>query len=685
MASCQLDTPLRIRTAIGCRLGLELTVIPTVDRAICFCPQEIELISISELTLAVDQYGFPGFSVSSHDAGTTSHQASTLSLPAQKFARAQGNDGLAVRTDGYLPLAQYGALGDGRSVSLSGTDGSIDWWCVPNMDSPPFFDRLLDAEHGGRFVMRPVEPFSVERRYRPDSNVLETIFTTSNGRARLTESMNSGTAGRLPWAELARRIEGIEGTVRFNLVMKPGRRGNTVSPYVSTVGGRIVFHVERVLAIFIHSAEIQCSTSDDGITGEVTVAAGERRTVAVVAGRDEPLVVPSVQEVDRRIDVSDEAWRVWCKGVTFKGDRREAFLRSALALKLLLYSPSGAVAAAATTSVPERIGGDKNFDYRYAWVRDAGYTIKAFLTAGLQSEAKAALSWLLEQLRVVGTRVVYRLDGGAVDDVEKWQVHGYRGSSPAVTGNAATTQRQHGVYGDIFETATCFVDSGNILDDSSAGLLARLADECADRWRTPDAGMWELAAEQHYTMSKISCWQALTRAADLADQGQLPTTCRDRWLRERDRIKAWIEAECWSEKKNAFVMYPGSDKLDASLALAVRFGFDSRERLMKTLDAIDRELAIGPFHYRYSGMQEQEGCFVACSFWMVSARAQLGQRREARARFDQLTEALSHGSGVLAEMVDPADGAFLGNLPQGLSHLAHLMALSTLEEEPGPK
>ncbi len=585
-----------------------------------------------------------------------------------------------MRTDGYLPIARYGALGDGRSVALSGADGSIDWWCVPNLDSPPFFDRLLDAKHGGRFVLQPDEPFEVERRYLDDSNVLETIFTTPDGRARLTESLNSGTAGRLPWTELARRVEGLEGSVRFNLVMRPGRRGNTVNPYRSTIGGRTVLHVEHVMALLVHSDEVRVEWSDEGVTGEVVVAAGERRTVAVVAGRNEPLVAPSIEEVDERIDVSDNAWRVWCQGVRFEGDDRAAFIRSALALKLLLYSPSGAIAAAATTSVPESIGSDKNYDYRYAWVRDAGYTIKAFLTAGLQAEAKAALTWLLDQVGRHGTRVVYTLDGDAVPDVRSLDVAGYRGSQPVVTGNAATAQRQHGVYGDIFETAACFVGSGNILDNASAELLSHLADECADRWRMPDAGMWELQEEQHYTMSKISCWQALTRAVDLADQGQLPTTCRDRWSRERDRIKDWIETECWSERKQAFVMVPGSDKLDASLALAVRFGFDGRERLVLTLDAIDRELGAGPFHYRYTGMQAEEGCFLACSFWMVSARAQLGFYAEARERYDRLAAALSQGHGVLAEMVDPKTGDFLGNLPQGLSHLSHLMALSVLND-----
>ncbi|MBI0476671.1 glycoside hydrolase family 15 protein [Sphingomonas sp. MA1305] len=588
---------------------------------------------------------------------------------------------LDARVDGYLPLARYGALGDGRSVVLSGSDGSIDWWCVPNMDSPPLFDRLLDADRGGRFSLIPDCDFTVERRYRQDSNVLETVFTTAGGRARLTESLNSGTAGRLPWAELARRVEGLDGTVRFRLTMRPGRRGDTVNPYHSTIGKHTVFHVERVLGLFVHDPRITCRWSDEGITGEVAVAAGDRRTVAIVAGRDEPLVAPPIEEIDARIDVSDAEWRDWAAGVTYQGADRAAFLRSALALKLLLYSPSGAIAAAATTSVPEGIGGKKNYDYRYAWVRDAGYTIKAFLTAGAQAEAKAAFTWLLGQLRETGTRVCYTLGGGVVPQVSEWAMPGYRGSQPVVTGNLATDQAQHGVYGDIFETASCFVASGNILDSASAEFLSHLADQCADRWRLPDAGMWELQEQRHYTMSKISCWQALARAVELADQGQLPTTCRERWQRERDRIKAWIEAECWSEDRQAFVMYPGGDAIDASLALAVRFGFDGAERLRLTLDAIDRELGAGPFHYRYTGMAAEEGCFLACSFWMVEARALLGQRTEARTALDRLTTALSHGHGILAEMVDPDSGAFLGNLPQGLSHLAHLMALSVLNED----
>ncbi|ONG53979.1 glycoside hydrolase family 15 [Pseudoroseomonas deserti] len=585
------------------------------------------------------------------------------------------------RVDGYLALEDYGALGDGRSVALSGADGSIDWWCVPNLDSPPLFDRLLDPEEGGRFCLTPVDPFEVERRYRPGSNVLETIFTTAQGRARLTESLNSGTAGRLPWGELARRVEGIDGTVVFAVEMRPGRRANGASPYRSKIGEHAVFHVGKVLGLLLHSDGFAGEQADDGVCGRLTVAQGQREVLALIVGEGEPLVVDPVATIDERIDLSDKEWRDWSDRVAYDGAHREAFIRSILALKLLLFSPSGAIAAAATTSLPEGIGGRKNYDYRYAWVRDAGYTIKAFLTAGARAEAKAAFTWLLKRLREHDARVCYTLGGALAPDLTVIDVPGYRRSGPVHVGNLATTQHQHGIYGDIFETASRFVACGNILDPSSAELLSHLADQCADAWRKKDAGIWELETPQHYTMSKISCWQALARAVELADQGQLPTTCRDRWSRERDRIAAWIEAHCWSERKQAFTFYAGSEALDASLALAVRFGFDGHDRLEKTLDAIDAELGAGPYHHRYSGVAREEGCFLACSFWMIEARALLGQRDRAEAALAALTAALDRGVGIMTEMADPASGAFLGNLPQGLSHLAHVMALHVLTQQ----
>jgi GH15 family glucan-1,4-alpha-glucosidase len=601
-----------------------------------------------------------------------------VDLSDKTRATAAGRASQTCRIDGFLPLEKYGALGDGRTVALSGADGSIDWLCVPNLDSPPLFDRLLDPDEGGRFSITPSEPFDVEQHYLPASNVLETIFVTASGRAKVTESINSGTAGRLPWVELARRIDGLDGVVHFDLEMRPGRRAATFSPYQTHIGKHSIFHVGDVLGLFLHSDGVNVERHDDAVVGTLSVGQGQREIVALIAGQGEPLIVPPIDEIDERIDISNTEWQDWADRISYSGSRRSEFIRSVLALKLLLFSPSGAIAAAATSSLPEGIGGSKNYDYRYAWVRDAGYTIKAFLAAGAQPEAKAAFTWLLKQLDQHGSHVCYTLGGDLVPGVTEIDVPGYRGSRPVRTGNAATGQDQHGVYGDIFETAASFVNGGNILDTASAETLSHLADQCADRWRQKDSGIWELEEAQHYTMSKVSCWQALARAVDLADQGQLPTTCRERWTRERDRIANWIGENCWSDQKAAFVLHPGTDRLDASLALMARFGFDRSKRMESTIDAIDRELGDGAWHYRYSGVADEEGCFLACTFWMIEARLLLGQRDRAEAMLAALDDTLGRGVGILSEMVDPRTGMFLGNLPQGLSHLAHVMALDGL-------
>lgn len=580
--------------------------------------------------------------------------------------------------DGYLPLEGYGALGDGRSVALVGWDGSIDWWCVPHMDSPPLFDRLLAPERGGYFSIAPQDEYRVERRYLPDSNVLETVFITAGGRARLVESLNSGPAGRLPWAELARRIEGLEGQVTFALRLEFGTQADTVCPYLSPTGNGRVFHAGAILGMFLHGPRVRIQREDDlGVEATVQVSAGECEVVAIVAGRDEPLVVPTLDLIDARIDGSDREWRQWTESLIYHGDYKSLVLRSALALKLLLSSPSGSIMAAATTSLPERIGGDKNYDYRFAWIRDAGYTIEAFLTIGALPEAKAAFTWLLRRLAEHGPHVCYTLDGALGAVARDLDLPGYKHSQPRI-GNDAADQPQHGIFGDIFETARCFIDRGNILDSPSAMLLSNLADQCADGWRQKDCGMWELPEQQHYTMSKISCWQALSRAVELAKGGHLPTTCCERWDRERERIAAWIDTHCWSETQQAYVFYPGTERLDASITLAVRFGYPRHERLRTTLAALDRQLGCGAFHYRYTDVEQEEGCFLACTFWMVQAYARLGEREKAARMFERAVQGLDCGVGIYSEMVDPHSGSYLGNLPQGLTHLALLGAAEML-------
>ncbi len=533
------------------------------------------------------------------------------------------------RTDGYLDLRDYAALGDGRSVALSGADGSIDWWCVPNMDSPPLFDRLLAPDDGGRFAITPDVPYTVERHYRDGSNIHETIFTTAGGRAKIVEGINSGSAGRLPWCELARRIAGLDGHVRFLVDIRLGTRAGTCSPFLVPNANGVVFHAGSVLGLILRSSGVEVEIDEDLVfRASLQVSPGQSELVAIVAGDDEPLVVPSIHEIDRRLDVSDKEWHEWSERIGYDGPHRPLVLRSALALKLLLYSPSGAIAAAATSSLPERIGGDKNFDYRYAWVRDAGYTIKAFLLIGADAEAKAAFTWLIKRIDEHGAQVCYTLGGERVGDVTEIDVPGYRGSRPVRIGNAATGQRQHGIYGDIFEVASRFVGCGNILDDRTADVLASLADQCADSWMLPDSGIWELPDQRHYTMSKISCWQALARAVELAEGGHISNRCQPRWSRVRDRIERWIDEHCWSDAKQAYVGWAGSTDLDASVALAVHFGFDGRDRLSSTIDAIDRELGAGAFHYRYSGVSREEGLLPRMQ--LLGDRGQGGARARRR-------------------------------------------------------
>jgi GH15 family glucan-1,4-alpha-glucosidase len=354
--------------------------------------------------------------------------------------------------------------------------------------------------------------------------------------------------------------------------------------------------------------------------------------------------------------------------------------RSMLVLKLLIFSPTGAVAAAATTSLPERLSGGKNWDYRYAWVRDTAYTLDALRRLGIREETHAAISWLLRTVRRhrSGTGVFYRVDGSPVDPVIEREAAGWRGIGPVVTGNGAHDQLQLSIYADLFNTVRLYVDAGHALDTQTGHMLAEFADQACDAWRDRDAGMWELEELEHYTSSKLGCWHALRCAVGLAEMGQIPGD-PERWAREAERIREWVERECWSEELNSYEWYPGSGKLDASVLLHAGSGYDRGSRMSSTIDALRRHLGSGPLLYRFSGAREEgEGAFVACAFWAVSALHYVGRDDEARALMAELI-GLSNDVGVFAEMIDPEDNSFLGNLPQGLSHLALIGAALDLQ------
>ena len=585
------------------------------------------------------------------------------------------------RADGYVDLRSYGAIGDGRTVALVALDGSIDWYPTPDLDSTPAFARLLDAENGGQIELRPVADFTVERAYVEGTNVLATTFTTDTGSVRVTDSLNTGVAGRLPWGELARRIEGLDGEVDMRWAVTPGSSFNSASPWVrQSVHGPVLQVQGTTMAVRSRGIGEE-KTTEQAIEGSFTARAGSRHLLAVISTHKEPLPLPDPDTIDEGVDRTIANWQDWSREFQYDGRWSDAVERSALALKLLLHSPTGAIAAAATTSLPENVNGGKNWDYRYAWVRDTAYTLHAMIRFGLREEVHAAVSGMLKSVREQGSdlKVFTRLNGSRAEDAEIVDLPGWRGIGPVVNGNDAAAQLQMGVFGDLFNIVQMYVDAGHVLDTGTGRYLADLADLACDVWQRKDSGMWELDEERHYTTSKLGAWHALSCASHLADLGQIPGT-PERWRAEQERIRDWVNTNCWSEERGAYVWYPGTDKLDASILLHAISGFDRGERMNSTLDALRSELGRGPLLYRFSGAEKEEGTFVACAFWMAAALDCVGRRDEAAALMDELVP-LANDVGLYTEMIAEQDSAFLGNFPQGLSHLALITAALTLGED----
>ncbi|MBO1751469.1 glycoside hydrolase family 15 protein [Actinotalea sp. BY-33] len=582
----------------------------------------------------------------------------------------------APRVDGYAPLRSYAAIGDGRTVALIAEDGRIDWYPTPDLHSPPAFAAVLDEEDGGQVDLAPVDEYRMRRAYVVGTNVLVTTFVTATGTVRVTDSLNTGVAGRLPWSELGRRVEGVEGEVSMAWRVAPGTMFGERSPWVEHSPHGPVLRAGCVTVAVPTLGEMTTVAQEQDISGVFTTSPGSRHLVGLAATHDEPVHVPVPEDVDAGIDRTIANWRVWSREFHYDGPWGKAVQRSALALKLLIQSATGSVAAAATTSLPESWAGGKNWDYRYSWHRDTAHTVDALFGFGLREETHAAISWTLRTLRNPDMQVFYELDGSEPRPPRELDLPGWRGVGPVVDGNPAARQLQLGVYGDVMGVVRTYVDHGHLLDAETARTLAALADAACDAWRRPDSGMWELPELRHYTTSKLGCWQALRCAAHLAEEGHLPAS-PDRWAAEAERIRAWVERECWSPELQAYVMYPGSDSLDTSILLHAHSGFDRTERMSTTIDALRRELGHGPHLYRYTGMREEEGAFVACGFWGVAALAQVGRTEEARQWMDELLET-ANDVGIWTEMIDPGTGEFLGNLPQALSHLALIEAATAL-------
>jgi GH15 family glucan-1,4-alpha-glucosidase len=603
------------------------------------------------------------------------------------------------RIDGYAPIRDYAALGDGRTTALVARDGSIDWLCLPDADSGSVFGRLLDAERGGGFQLAPTEPFETVRAYRRDSNVLETTFRCASGAVRVTDALALADRSiRSPMRQLVRRVVGLSGTVRLCWCVEPrfdfaARTGRLERRH----GHPVVTSRDQALAICSWGAgEPRADDGDGGATvaGEFVVDAGGRALLTVAGAHREPLVFVGRDDAEAALDRTDAFWRRWSGRISYRGPWRDAVVRSALVLKLLIYSPSGAIIAAPTTSLPEVIGGIRNWDYRFTWVRDATWTIDSLLRLGFRDEARAFLWWLMHASRQTQPRlsVLYRIDGSRHATEEDRPLAGYRGSRPVRIGNGAIGQVQLDIYGALLDAVWRYVSVSDVgrIDKDTGDQVASIADYVARTWRNEDSGIWEArGVPAHYTQSKALCWLALERASRLAELGAIPDR-RERWQPAAAELRAFLEQECWDDELASYVRAPTLRELDASLLTLSILGCEDprSERMVATVDAVIRELGRGPLVYRYRGddgvpQTRQEGAFVACSFWLVSALAGAGRTDEARERMAQLLE-LANDVGLYAEEIDPATGAFLGNFPQGLSHLALVnAALALAADEAG--
>jgi len=574
---------------------------------------------------------------------------------------------------------------------LVARDGAIDWLCVPVLDSPSVFGALLDAERGGCFGLCPRVSFRVGRRYLPGTNVLETTFVTDGGVVRVVDVMTLGGPGLTPFRELVRRVEGVSGRVLLGWRVEPRFGYAGAATRVERRGG-VVVATSGVGALAVQCWDTEAAVMDGGvIVGSVEVRAGESALVALGIAHQEPLVFSSREQVEGRIDATTRAWAGWSGACVYDGRWRDAVVRSALVLKLLVHAPSGAVAAAATTSLPEEIGGERNWDYRYCWVRDSAFTMGVLLGLGCAAEARAYFWWLMHasQLTHPRLRVLYSLNGGAHTPERVLRLHGYRASRPVRIGNAAGGQLQLDTYGELLQTAWLYAAGGNRLDRDIARQIAGMADLVCRIWRRPDAGIWEVRSRpEHFTQSKMMCWVALDRACDLAERRLIPAGHARRWRQEAELIRDFVETRCFSAAKQSYIRHAGSEELDASLLLGVLLGYGdpAAERWAGTIDAVRRELQDGLFVRRYTGedgLGGSEGAFLTCSFWLAEALAVSGRVDEAVALMDRLV-GLANDVGLYAEEIDPATGAFLGNFPQGLSHLALISAALAIADATAP-
>src|SRR5437763_4068288 len=489
------------------------------------------------------------------------------------------------RKDGFAPIGSYAALGDGRTVALVAADGSVDFMSLPSIHAPTTFAAMLDPEKGGRFMLAPAGEFEASRRYVGRTNVLETTYRTAGGVARVTEALTLHDGGLLQWVEHARGIEGMDGRVPFERQMEPRFDWGRDEARIERRGDLLVASGDGMQLTVSSWDAGEVEAEEDTLSGSFEIASGESALLALIAAHEQPLHAPARDHVEARLDATCRVWERWLGFWAYDGPWEEEVARSALALKLLVYAPNGSIAAAPTTSLPEMIGGDKNYDYTYSWVRDSAFTLDALMRLGIPELVQESFECLLRAASQTATdlRPFYDLDGSVPQRSDTLDhLRGYRDSRPVRYGNAARTQLQLGSWGDLLETADLYVSEGNVLDGDTGELLASCVDRASILWADEDCGMWELSEHRHYTSSKVSVWTALDRALRLAEQGQLPDDHVPQCREQRERLRVWIEENCWSEELGAYCGWAGEESLDAGMLRACRMGYPEPERLSRT-------------------------------------------------------------------------------------------------------
>ena len=611
---------------------------------------------------------------------------------------AVGGDQSSHRSTGprYKSLNDYGIIGNLETVALVGSDGSIDWCCMPHFDSPSVFAAILDHDRGGRFQVCPTEEGTRKQLYLPDTNVLITRFLARQGVGEVTDFMPL-SPGRptLHRHSILRKVDVIRGEIEFRLLCAPAFDYAREPPQTRAVDTGVVFEGKGLRLGLTSDVPLELTESGAGAVFRLKEGGSASLVLeCLTAARSEAPRGLSPAEFDQALDRTVRYWRGWVARSKYRGRWREVVTRSALALKLLTYEPTGAIVAAPTCGLPEAIGGSRNWDYRYTWIRDAAFTVYAFLRLGYSEEAHAFMRWLLARasdLEPNGSlHPLYRIEGGHDLPEERLEhLEGYRRSRPVRIGNAAVDQFQLDLYGALMDAVYLYNKYGAPISYDLWTNLRRMLDWLVEHWRTPDQGIWEVRSGPHrFVYSNMMCWVAFDRAIRIAEKRGFPADL-ERWRRTRDEIYEEVQQKGWSGPRGSFVQYYGSQALDAStLLMPLVFFVSPRDpRMTSTLEVIRKELVYDSLVRRYTleetsdGLRGVEGTFSLCSFWLVEALTRAGRLEEARLTFEKMLGYANH-LGLYSEEIDMT-GEPLGNFPQAFTHLALISAAVNLDRAMG--